>query len=305
MKEKGQYRLPLRNLGYLHYHIAKNDIYDPELFTKIEEGLREITSTSMTARHNMGGVYGYYRSNQGTKFGLDFWEDHLQKNAQYLHIVDIAELCEGFSYNRTLPREYFRQKLTEVHKPVLVKQWDAEATYHQRMLYTFCRRFHEIGFYDEELWNLLVKSVENKKKINNTYFFAAFYETFTEINKDPKNPYYNKLDSVLKKLSEKHYNQDRKWRYSLEEGGHWRSWQELKANRESSKLSDFSIKKADVDQKVLEQAKAVERRLKRLRMAKLSKDLFDEIVQEMSREKRTLMEMMAELDVDDQAIYDA
>jgi hypothetical protein len=40
-------------------------------------------------------------------------------------------------------------------------------------------------------------------------------------------------------------------------------------------------------------------------MAKLSKDLFDEIVSEMLKEKRTLMEMMAELDVDDQAIYDA
>lgn len=56
---------------------------------------------------------------------------------------------------------------------------------------------------------------------------------------------------------------------------------------------------------MLEQAKAVEKRLKRLRMAKLSKDLFDEIVDEMLKEKRSLMEMMAELDVDDQAIYDA
>jgi hypothetical protein len=56
---------------------------------------------------------------------------------------------------------------------------------------------------------------------------------------------------------------------------------------------------------VLEQAKAVEKRLKRLRMAKLSKDLFDEIVDEMLKEKRSFMEMMAELDVDDQAIYDA
>ena len=56
---------------------------------------------------------------------------------------------------------------------------------------------------------------------------------------------------------------------------------------------------------MLEQAKAVEKRLKRLRMAKLSKDLFDEIVDEMLKEKRSFMEMMAELDVDDQAIYDA
>ena len=34
-------------------------------------------------------------------------------------------------------------------------------------------------------------------------------------------------------------------------------------------------------------------------MAKFSQDLFDEIVEEMLKEGRTLMEMMAELDVDD------
>ena len=40
-------------------------------------------------------------------------------------------------------------------------------------------------------------------------------------------------------------------------------------------------------------------------MAKYSLDLFDEIVDEMRKDKRTLMEMMAELDVDEQAIFDA
>lgn len=84
-----------------------------------------------------------------------------------------------------------------------------------------------------------------------------------------------------------------------------RTWDELVARREEAQLGDYLIKKADIDQKVLEQAKAVEKRLKRLRMAKLSKDLFDEILDEMIKEKRSLMEMMAELDVDDQAIYDA
>ena len=38
-------------------------------------------------------------------------------------------------------------------------------------------------------------------------------------------------------------------------------------------------------------------------MAKYSHDLFDEIIGEMMREKKTLMEMMAELDVDESAIY--
>ena len=45
--------------------------------------------------------------------------------------------------------------------------------------------------------------------------------------------------------------------------------------------------------------------MKRLRMAKYSQELFDEIVIEMQKEKRTMMEMMAELDVDDEKIVEA
>ena len=45
--------------------------------------------------------------------------------------------------------------------------------------------------------------------------------------------------------------------------------------------------------------------MKRLRMAKYSHDLFDEIVIEMMKEKRTMMEMMAELDVDDEKIMES
>lgn len=40
-------------------------------------------------------------------------------------------------------------------------------------------------------------------------------------------------------------------------------------------------------------------------MAKYSTDLFDEIVSEMMREKKTIMEMMAELDVEENDVYAA
>ena len=40
-------------------------------------------------------------------------------------------------------------------------------------------------------------------------------------------------------------------------------------------------------------------------MAKYSHELFDEIVIEMMKEKRTMMEMMAELDVEDEKIFEA
>ncbi len=295
----------MRNISYLLYHVAKNDIYDPALFASFEAVLKEITSTTMTPRHSMGAVYAYYRSNQGSKQGLDFWEDHLKKNSDGLHVQDIVELLEGFTMNRTLPREHFRKKLTEVHKPILLSLWKDEATYHQRMLYKLCRDLHTLQYYDEEIWGLLVKDIEQKLRINNIEFFKTFYETLTAINADPKNPFFKKLDGPLKKLTEKHYTKDRQWRYSLEDGGRMRTWDELVARREEPQLSSYIIKKAEIDQKVLEQAKAVEKRLKRLRMAKLSKDLFDEIVDEMLKDKRSLMEMMAELDVDDQAIFEA
>jgi len=48
-----------------------------------------------------------------------------------------------------------------------------------------------------------------------------------------------------------------------------------------------------------------EKKMKRLRMAKYSTELFDEIVIEMMKEKRTMMEMMAELDVDDEKIIES
>ena len=80
MKDKDQFKIPLRNVAFMLYHVAKRDIYDPELFEKLEGAYRTIASIDMTSRHAQGGVYGYYRSNQGTKFGLDFWEEQLAKN---------------------------------------------------------------------------------------------------------------------------------------------------------------------------------------------------------------------------------
>ena len=55
--------------------------------------------------------------------------------------------------------------------------------------------------------------------------------------------------------------------------------------------------------KILQVAKEAEKRLKRLKMAKYSADLFDEIIEEMMREKKTIMEMLAELDCEEEQIY--
>ncbi len=45
--------------------------------------------------------------------------------------------------------------------------------------------------------------------------------------------------------------------------------------------------------------------MQRMKLAKLDQNLFDEIVEEMTKDKKSLLEMMAELDVDEQNIFDA
>ena len=75
--------------------------------------------------------------------------------------------------------------------------------------------------------------------------------------------------------------------------------------REESQQNDFEISRGGEDQTIIQRALEAEKKMKRLRMAKYSLELFDEIVIEMMREKRGMMEMMAELDVDDEKIIDA
>jgi hypothetical protein len=77
------------------------------------------------------------------------------------------------------------------------------------------------------------------------------------------------------------------------------------AKRENSKQDDFITTKGSVDQTLIQKAVEAEKKMKRLRMAKYSVELFDEIVTEMMKGKRSLMEMMAELDVEDDKILEA
>lgn len=75
--------------------------------------------------------------------------------------------------------------------------------------------------------------------------------------------------------------------------------------RENCSIDDQIIGKGGIDQNLITRALEAEKKMKRLRMAKYSTELFDEIVIEMTKEKRTMMEMMAELDVDDEKILEA
>jgi len=124
------------------------------------------------------------------------------------------------------------------------------------------------------------------------------------LNKDPKGPFFQKLDENLTKYKEKHYTANRLWRYNWD-AVKWRTIDEIIERREDAKPDDSVSKRGPTDVTLINRAQLAERRLKRLRMAKYSQELFDEIVIEFMREKRTILEMCAELDCDEEDITDA
>lgn len=82
---KESYRMPLKNQAYVLYNMAIKGVYDPELYAKFEEGYKTVSSKHMTSRIAYGGVWAYYKSNQGTMFGVDFWESTLEDHAENVH----------------------------------------------------------------------------------------------------------------------------------------------------------------------------------------------------------------------------
>lgn len=148
----------------------------------------------------------------------------------------------------------------------------------------------------------IIDTAVHKKKINNTHYFHTIYSICSTLNEDPDSGLKGKFTSQLAELVKRHYTEDRKWRYDLEKKD-WRNLADVIERRDECKFEDQLIKRAEIDEKRLELAKQAEKRLKRLKMAKYSQDLFDEIIEEMMRDKKTIMEMLAELDCDEEQVY--
>ena len=296
--------------------MAKQDVYDPEFYTMMEKGLvlasdapqeekKDSTSEkNLTSRHVMGAVAAYWRSNCGAAWALKYWEQLLRKHSDDLHTFEVIELCQAFRENRTHHRDHMRALLKDHFKKTLLAKWGDQMEYHQRRVFELMKEMEHLEFYDEELWQACFDTISHKKSIQNLTFFAYFNESMTKFNTDPKSPFFKKLDDNIKTLKDKHYSANREWRYDAAEG-RMRTLDELVGRREEAKIDDQQQSKGGVDQTMVQRAVDAEKKMKRLRMAKYSVELFDEIVTEMMKEKRTLMEMMAELDVDDEKILEA
>ena len=66
--------LQLKNMAYIFYNLEIEGIYDPSIYKRIEAKYRMAEEKYLTARHCYAALRAYYRSNQGSLYGIDFWE---------------------------------------------------------------------------------------------------------------------------------------------------------------------------------------------------------------------------------------
>lgn len=310
LKNKGNTDIPINKRAYVLYHMAKQRKYDPELVKALEMNIvlhrdeHEKTKVKgqehMTARYAMAAVIGYWRMNCGSAHVLKYWENYMIRSANDLHVQDVVELCQAFRENRTHHRDHMRGMITKhFKKNMLENLWPHEVRYQQRTLYNLMVELEHLEYWDKDIWRRCFDTIQGLKRLNNLTFFAYFHKMMKFLNEEPTSPLFQTLDDDIAKLKEKHYTVNREWRYNFNTA-EWRSYQELIDRRENCEQDAVTIGRGKVDQTLIQRAVEAERKMKRLRMAKYSNELFDEIVMEMMKEKRTIMEMMAELDCEDE-----
>ena len=60
-------------MAYVLYNMVIADIFDPGVFEKFEQNYATTSSKHMSGRDAFGGLWAYYKSNQGSLYGVDFW----------------------------------------------------------------------------------------------------------------------------------------------------------------------------------------------------------------------------------------
>jgi hypothetical protein len=100
LHDRSKYDIPLKDQAHILYNLAQKEIYDPSVFEKFEKVLKLSSSTHMNARLCYGALWAYYKTNQGTRFGVDFWEAKLEDNIEGLHAQEVHGLLVAFKDNR-------------------------------------------------------------------------------------------------------------------------------------------------------------------------------------------------------------
>ena len=103
-----------------------------------------------------------------------------------MHVQEISSLLAAFRDNRQLHRSHVTDKLDSHYKKVILDKWKDEVVYNQRTLYDLAKELDNLGWYDEEVWTLLIDTAIHKNTVQNTHFLHSLLTTMNRMNKNQK-----------------------------------------------------------------------------------------------------------------------
>lgn len=125
-----RYNIPLNKMAYILYNMAVADLFDPLIYEKFEKLYSTTSQKSMSGRYAFGALWAYYKSNQGSLYGIDFWTSKLQDNIDDMRVQEVNRLLEAFRDNRQLHRDHIRELLDKYFKHrVILAFWDKEVAH--------------------------------------------------------------------------------------------------------------------------------------------------------------------------------
>lgn len=296
------YDIPLRNIAFVLYHSAKEGLFDNLLYKQFEQNYHRLISTKIQPREAFAGVWACYTTGIASADGLAFWENKLEDLNHGLHIKEMTDLLLTFNKRKHYKAQHIINILDKYMKDRILKVWDEQILYNQRMMYILIQEFDKLNYRNEDIDMKLIKTINTKQKIQNIYFFEEFHNFFHNINENPKSPHYGKLGEEIKTFETKFYNKDFQWRYNLEER-RIRTHKEVVARRDEPQWEDFFV--VQMKDERSEREKRRMEAAQQLKNAVYNEELFIKVVKQMMDEGKTLIEMMVYLDVDESALTNA
>lgn len=296
------YDIPLRNMAFILYNEAKDKRNERIIYRRFEENYHNLMSTKILPRESFGGLWACYESNLASLEGIKYWEATLEEHSKNFHSTWITELLQAFNNNKQLGADHMNGLFDKYFKPRLLEIWDEQLLFNQRTISDFITEFKKLNYYDAEIFEKFLDTLIIKKRIQNIYFFENFHQFFNEVNENPKGELYNKLGDKIKQWEEKHYTEDFKWRYNLEERRR-RTHKELVARRDDKEWADFEICHTKDEREELERQRIEAEQ--QLKYAVYNEDLFVKKVKEFRAEGMATIEMMVLLGCDEEQLEDA
>ena len=83
-------------------------------------------------------------------------------------------------------------------------------------MFGLAEEFINLEYYDKELWDLIIDTAIKKQKINNTHYFNTILNAFHHLNNNDKCTFHKTMQPKIDELLQRHYTEDRKWRYDAD-----------------------------------------------------------------------------------------